>query len=287
MGCDTQCVVFFFRKRLIKFDHIAHQRGNVEILQRLLDRPRFQFRDQQHGVEGLDDAVGLLERPLKAVAIIVRITTIAQRFLRPVAQSRQRCFEIVRDIVGHLAQPSHELLDTVEHSVEIAPEFVEFIAAAGDRNTPRQIPGHDRLRGRGDPRDAFQNVSASDDPTRQPDNAEKTETGEKNRAHTADKTDLLFHIARNQQLLRPEHHRNANGHALLRLGSVTARIMKQSAGSATQFGRPTAKVSRDLAALVVGKKVKLQLGSLTALGNGLGHRIGALSLGQAPQTVGF
>ncbi len=78
-------------------------------------------RNQQQGVERFDEVVGLLDRAFQALAIGFRAARIAQRRLGPVAQTVERGFQVVRDVVGDLAKPVHELLDAVEHGIEGSP----------------------------------------------------------------------------------------------------------------------------------------------------------------------
>ena len=54
----------------------------------------------------------------------------AQGRLGLVAQPRQRRLEIVGDIVGDLLEPLHQLLDAVEHGVEVGGERVELVVRA-------------------------------------------------------------------------------------------------------------------------------------------------------------
>ena len=49
----------------------------------------------------------------------------------------------MRDVVGHPADPVHELLDAVEHRVELLGELVEVVAGAPRGDPAREVPVHD------------------------------------------------------------------------------------------------------------------------------------------------
>ena len=47
------------------------------------------------------------------------------------------------DVVADLLDPGQELLDLVEHGVQVAGQLVELVAAAGNRHPAGQVAGHD------------------------------------------------------------------------------------------------------------------------------------------------
>jgi hypothetical protein len=55
--------------------------------------------------------------------------------LAAITQSGQRRLEVMRDIVGHLFQSAHQSFDPIQHGIDGMRQAVEFIAAAGDRQT--------------------------------------------------------------------------------------------------------------------------------------------------------
>ncbi len=75
--------------------------------------------------------------------------------------------EIVRHRIGDLAQAPHQLLDAVEHGIEIGGERVEFVIGLGDRNPARQIAGHDLLAGRVDAVEPLEQIAAHERPADQ------------------------------------------------------------------------------------------------------------------------
>ena len=89
-------------------------------------------------VEGLDQLVGLLNRALEAFAPGRTAALIGERRLGPVAQPIERRLEIVRDVVGDLAQAGHQLLDALEHGVELAGKPIELVVGAVARNAARR-----------------------------------------------------------------------------------------------------------------------------------------------------
>ena len=50
---------------------------------------------------------------------------------------------IVRDVVAHPPDPVHELLDPVEHRVELLGELVEVVAGASGGDPAREVSAHD------------------------------------------------------------------------------------------------------------------------------------------------
>lgn len=53
------------------------------------------------------------------------------------------------DIVRDFLQSCHQRFDALQHGIEIFRETVEFVAAASDRQTTREIARHDTLGGAG------------------------------------------------------------------------------------------------------------------------------------------
>ncbi len=79
-----------------------------------------------------------------------------------VAQAGQRRLEIVGDIVGDFLQALQQLLDAVEHGVEIGGEPIEFVIAPGERHALGEVAGHDLGGGIADGVDAAQHPPRGD-----------------------------------------------------------------------------------------------------------------------------
>ena len=86
----------------------------------------------------------------EAVAIAGRIVRAAQRRLGAVAQAGERRLQVVGDVVGHLAQRRHQLLDARQHGVEALRQPVELVAGAGQRDAAGEVAGHDLAAGLAD-----------------------------------------------------------------------------------------------------------------------------------------
>ena len=54
--------------------------------------------------------------------------------LQPSAHSRQRRPQVVRDIVAHLLDLSHQGFDAVQHQVEVLRDAIPFVMGAAERD---------------------------------------------------------------------------------------------------------------------------------------------------------
>ena len=146
--------------RLVQLGDVADDGCRIDRRHALGDRAALEARDQQQRVEGLDQLVGLLDGLDEAVAVGGGAVGVAQRRLGAVAQAVERRLEVVGDVVGHLAQGAHQLLDARQHGVEALRQAVELVAGAVERDAPGEIAGHDGAAGVGDGLDAAQHAAA-------------------------------------------------------------------------------------------------------------------------------
>ena len=63
--------------------------------------------------------------------------------LQPSAHARQRRPEVVRDIVAHLPDLSHQCFDAVQHQVKVLRNAIPFVMGAAERDAPIQAALHD------------------------------------------------------------------------------------------------------------------------------------------------
>ena len=122
-----------------------------------------QARNQQQCVEGGDEVVRLLHGLDQTVAIGGTAAGIAQGSLGAVAQPRERRLEIMRDIVGDLAQRQHQFLDAGKHGIETLRQAIQLVAGPAEGNAARKIAGHDLAAGFGDGIDAAKHAPADQD----------------------------------------------------------------------------------------------------------------------------
>ena len=150
--------------------------------------------------EGLDQRVRLLDDRAQGLGQIFRRAARLQRALRPRAQPVQRRFEVVRDIVRNVLEPGHEVLDAVEHGIQVAGLAVELVVPARNRNALGHIALHDgprRIRGR---IHAPQNPAAHHDAPGNPnDNNERIAQEKRLPEHALERL-LAFDIPRNDQV---------------------------------------------------------------------------------------
>src|SRR5690606_1394608 len=71
--------------RLIELDEVADERRQVEHLLALVHCARLQARNQQQGIEGLDDLIGLLNCALQTSPVFARRARLPQRRLGSIA----------------------------------------------------------------------------------------------------------------------------------------------------------------------------------------------------------
>jgi hypothetical protein len=131
-GVGLEHETALLRDWLVKLGHVAKKRGDVESFAVFAPRARLDAGDGEKCVEGLDQAIGLLDGSLERLAIDRLAIRLAKRGLDAVAQAIERRLEIVGDIVRDLAHGCHELLDPREHEIEAFGQAVELVAGAGD-----------------------------------------------------------------------------------------------------------------------------------------------------------
>ena len=146
------------RQGLVKLDDLVGDAADIHLLHPGAEIACFRAGDHQERVEDADEAVRLVDDGRERRAIFFRRFVAAQRRLRAIAQTRQRRLEVMRDIVGDLAQPPHQLTDALQHRVEISRETIELVARIGSRQPFAQIARHDASRRGGELLDSLKHA---------------------------------------------------------------------------------------------------------------------------------
>ena len=105
--------------------------------------PGLDARDAEKGREGREQSVGFPDRGLHRRGRRPAQPALVAERLQPGAKPGERGLEVVRDVVGDPADPVHELLDAVEHRVELLGELVEVVAGSAGGDPAREVPAHD------------------------------------------------------------------------------------------------------------------------------------------------
>ena len=123
-------------------------------------RTRIGFGDQQQGVEGADQLIGLGNGALDLRGVGTCRVQPGLGLFQPLAQPVERRAQVVRHRIGDLAQAFHQAFNPVQHAVEIFRQHIEFIMRPGDRHPASKVAGHDLAGGAVNGVQAPQHVAA-------------------------------------------------------------------------------------------------------------------------------
>src|SRR5262249_31836864 len=90
-------------------------------------------------------SIHFFDDDLRCFGELHRHTFNAEGFLKMTADPAKGCSEIVSDRIGHVPHRIHQLLDSIQHTVDIGAEPGKFVVHAGDRDAPAEITGLDLL----------------------------------------------------------------------------------------------------------------------------------------------
>ena len=93
--------------------------------------------DPQQCAEGAQDRIGLVDRAVDGLAVLLYRAGPSAGALQALTQATQRRTEVMGDVAGYLAQAFHERLDPVEHSVELNRQPVDSSPARPPRPLDR------------------------------------------------------------------------------------------------------------------------------------------------------
>ena len=125
--------------RLVELGDVGGELAGIE--RRLVGRRAggLQPGDGQHGGEGAQDAVGVLQRLGQGrLRIALAGLDVDQRHLQPRAQPGQRRAQVVGDGVAGVAQAGDRALQPVQHVVEAGGQLVELVAGAAQLRPARR-----------------------------------------------------------------------------------------------------------------------------------------------------
>ena len=168
----------FLGDRLVELGDAARRFADVEELKRADVAAGFGAGDQQQRVENLDQPVRFLDRLLEREAIGRGVAVGGERRLGVISQAGERRAQVMRDVVGNLAQAFHQLGDSAQHLVEAFRQPVQFVAGARHRQAAREVAGHDAARGGVDVVDPLQHPPGHE---QRPDRPERGEEDQRNR----------------------------------------------------------------------------------------------------------
>ena len=131
-GASVSATLLLFRQRLIQFRHVGGDRRQVQRRHGGARGAGIGFGDQQQGIEGGDQLVGLGDGALDLAGLACppafsRASDSSSRLRSRFSGVRRSC----ATRVGHFAQALHQPLDAVQHAVEIFRQRVELVARAG------------------------------------------------------------------------------------------------------------------------------------------------------------
>src|SRR6516225_2410975 len=131
--------LFGFRGGVIEFDHVAQHQGERYGREGLAASPRFGFGDLQKPVEHLDELVYLLNGETCRANKLCRAIPGTQRLFEPAADTAERSSEIVSDGVGYVPHAVHQMLDAVEHAVDVTVEPRKLVLDVGYRDASTEV----------------------------------------------------------------------------------------------------------------------------------------------------
>ena len=127
-GLGSQRDATFLGHRFVQLGHVVHNSCHVETLFVITAGSGLQPRNRKERVEGLNQPIGLVDRALQRLALSRLAVRLMQCGFDSIAQAVERCLEIVRDVVGDLAQSRHQLLDPRQHQIEALRQPIELVA---------------------------------------------------------------------------------------------------------------------------------------------------------------
>ena len=224
-GDDAHFDALVLGGRLVKFGHVAHQRGGVEIGQTFAGRLRFGAGDQQQRIENADQAVRLVDGLLQRGAAGGFAMIEQQGLFGVVAQAGQRRAQVMGDIVRNLANPLHQRGDAVEHGVEIARQPVQFVVRAGEGQPPGKIfmqQGRGLVAHRVHP---VEQAAGDEQPAEGADHQQPHQGGEQGRAENMRQPLAVFEIMADQQPEMARQQENPRHGAAMDIGFAESFIV--------------------------------------------------------------
>ncbi len=127
--------VILISEGLIKFPKRLHHGFEIGFLQRDRLASRFNAGNQQDGIEDTDQTIRFINDLFQSLFVVLIALGQTQRFVRPVAQAGERCFEVMGNIVRDFLEAGHQGLDTGQHGIHAFSQTVQFIAGSSNRQT--------------------------------------------------------------------------------------------------------------------------------------------------------
>ncbi len=186
--------------RLIEFDASLHGLADITRHQSLASGTSFHPRDLQQRIKHRQKPVGFNNHLLQRRLMVLLGIKLRQGLLGAVAQPGQRRFQIMGDIVGYFPHLGHQLVDAIQHGIEILRQPVKLVLAPGLRQALIEIARHD-FRRRGAHR-----INAAQDAARQQQATDQAQRSQRPQRHqeTAGKNGAqrlaISHVAPHQQM---------------------------------------------------------------------------------------
>ena len=203
-----------------------------------------------------------------------------QRRLDAVAQAVERRLEIVRDIVGDLAQSRHQLLDPRQHEVEALRQAVELVARAVHRQPPGEIAFHDGARGGGDRIDPGEQVAADQIAAADAEQRHHAKSPQHGRADHARELAPVLDVAADDETVaagQPEH--IGKGEPRFDAAFRRPAIFEfDRSETVEKFLGDAGEIARDAAPGGVGDEIEAVARRLAAVGHGA-HELGQSAVG--------
>ena len=139
-----------FGRGIIQFDDLAGDLDQIHGAECALSCLGLDLRDPRDRSEYPQDSVEVGDGVADQRLVILANALTVIGLLQPSAHARQRRPQIVRDIVAHLLDLSHQCFDAVQHQIEVLRDAIPFVMAAAERDAPIEAALHDRPAGRVD-----------------------------------------------------------------------------------------------------------------------------------------
>ena len=161
------------------------------------------------------------------------------------------------DVVGDFAQARHELLNALEHRVQVGGEPVEFIVRAADRQACGEVSLHDGLGAFVHGVDAAQHTARNEEASEHADERDPEQRGDERPAEDAGDGFAVLEIAAYKQAKAARQHEDADQRAALDARFAHALIRRFAQARRTKhIRRQVENVAGDSLPLEVGDEVQ-------------------------------
>ena len=165
LDAGVEALFFILGHRREGLEHVFGDTAQIGVREAGSASACFDLGDAQHGLESLQNSVGILDRRIDGGLVFCRATGLDTRCFQTLAQSTERRSQIMRNVAGHVPKTFHQLLDACEHAIEAFGQPAELVVGTDDGDAPGKIAVNDCARRAIDRIDPPQQQHADNDST--------------------------------------------------------------------------------------------------------------------------